>query len=172
MSSFSLDGAVFCVSPASRGPMKVGDTVSISRTFTAEDVEQFTAISRDRAPWHTSPDAAGRFVVHGLLTAALSTQIGGAIGFMARRFDVTFALPVFTGDEVTCTLVVTHLSAAPSAALTSGEATSKTKRPATRMVADATFTNQHGAVVATIKCSGVIPRALDSVLAEDFRARL
>jgi hypothetical protein len=40
------------------------------------------------------------------------------------------------------------------------------------MVADATFTNQRGAVVANIKCSGVLPRSLDNVLAEDFRAKL
>jgi 3-hydroxybutyryl-CoA dehydratase len=152
--------------------MKVGDTVSISRTFTVEDVERFTEVSLDRAPWHIAPDAEGRLLVHGLLTAALSTQIGGAIGFMARRFDTTFLLPVYTGDEVQCTLLVTHLSAAPSAALTSGEATTTVKRPATRMVADATFTNQRGAVVATIKCSGVLPRSLASVLAEDFRAKL
>ena len=152
--------------------MKVGDTISISRTFTVEDVEQFADISRDRAPWHTAPDAAGRLHVHGLLTAALSTQIGGAIGFMARRFDVTFLLPVMTGDAITCSLVVTHLSAAPSAALTAGDAKKADKRPATRMAADAKFTNQRGETVATILCSGVLPRSLDSVLAEDFRARL
>ncbi len=66
--------------------MKVGDSITVERTFTTADVDDFTRVSQDRGPWHTTPDVQGRLVVHGLATIALSTVVGGAMHFMARRF--------------------------------------------------------------------------------------
>jgi len=147
--------------------VRLGDTLSVSRCFTTAEVEAFTALSEDRGPWHVTPDERGRLVVHGLLTIALSTRVGGALQFMARSFDIVFLKPVFTGDAITCTLTITELSAAPTTAL--GR---KAGSAGTRLGADALISNQEGVTVATVRTRGVIPRPLEEVLQDNPRSRL
>jgi acyl dehydratase len=102
-------------------------------------------------------------MVHGLATVALTTVVGGAMAFMARRFEIDFLRPVHSGDTVRCTLTITALSAAAHGAQRS---------KATRLEADAELVNQEGVAVARVRTKGVIPRALDEVAADDPRARL
>ena len=64
--------------------MKVGDVVAWERSFTEEDVREFAKFTGDEGAHHLQPDAAGRLMVHGLLTATLPTKIGGDINFIAR----------------------------------------------------------------------------------------
>jgi 3-hydroxybutyryl-CoA dehydratase len=97
--------------------MKAGDVLRVQRTFTVAEVEAFAELTRDRASWHMQPDMRGRLVVHGLLTAALATQIGGELGFMARDFNCTFLRPVYTGETVTLTMTCTELNESSSSGM-------------------------------------------------------
>lgn len=82
--------------------VKPGTVFSYERTFTVEDVVQFSDISGDKGDHHMIPDEQGRQVVHGFLTATLPTKIGGDFNVMARNFTLQFVRPVFTGDTIRC----------------------------------------------------------------------
>lgn len=79
-----------------------GDTHTCQRTFTHEDVERFGEISGDQQAIHTDPDEDGRLVVQGLLTATLSTKIGGDLEVLATRMEFNYRRPVYTGQTITC----------------------------------------------------------------------
>jgi acyl dehydratase len=90
--------------------MKVGDVVTWERSFTEEDVRLFSKFSGDEGTHHLQPDASGRLMVHGLLTATLPTKIGGDINFIARQMVFNFHRPVFSGDTVRCEVTVLELT--------------------------------------------------------------
>ena len=90
--------------------MKVGDVVAWERTFTEEDVRDFARLSGDEGEHHLRPDAAGRLMVHGLLTATLPTKIGGQLNFIARQLTFRFQRPVFAGDTVRCEVKIEGLT--------------------------------------------------------------
>lgn len=90
-------------------PPEEGDTYTVERTFTREDVEQFSAVSGDDQPIHTEPDEDGRLVVQGLLTATLPTSIGAALEVLAYRMDNRFHRPVYTGETITCETTTTRV---------------------------------------------------------------
>lgn len=89
--------------------MQVGDTTSWERTFTIEDVERFGQISGDLGVHHVKPDAQGRLLVQGLLTATLPTKLGGDLNLIARDMTFQFLRPVFTGDTIHCENTITRL---------------------------------------------------------------
>jgi len=93
--------------------LKVGDRVSWSRTFTVEDVERFGQVSGDRGIHHVEPDAQGRLMVQGLLTATLPTKLGGDLDYLAREMVFEFLRPVFTGDTIDCAIIVTRVEKQP-----------------------------------------------------------
>ncbi|WP_318503873.1 hotdog domain-containing protein [Bacillus sp. T3] len=80
----------------------VGDIITFERTFTIRDVELFTEISGDEGIHHLTPDAQGRLVIQGLLTATLPTKVGGDHNVLARNMNFEFLRPVFTGDTIIC----------------------------------------------------------------------
>ena len=121
--------------------MKVGDTLSWSRTFTEEDIRLFTQVSGDGGEHHLAPDEKGRLMVHGLLTATLPTRIGGDINFIARELVFRFHRPVFAGDTIEC--VVTLVEATPGDEYLS-------------VVSDWRCANQFGKEVMTGRGSGII----------------
>lgn len=121
--------------------MKVGDTLSWSRTFTEEDIRLFTQVSGDDGEHHLVPDEKGRLMVHGLLTATLPTRIGGDINLIAREMVFRFHRPVFSGDTIEC--VVTLVEATPGDEYLS-------------VVSDWRCTNQFGKEVMTGRGSGII----------------
>ena len=41
--------------------------------------------------------------------ASLITEMGGQLGWLAVRMDLTFKRPVYVGDTVRCTLTITEL---------------------------------------------------------------
>lgn len=89
--------------------VEVGQTFSWQRTFTREDVEAFARLSGDRGTHHLQPDANGRIMVHGLLTATVPTKIGGDLDYIARVMTFEFLRPVFVGDTVRVDAVVTKV---------------------------------------------------------------
>jgi 3-hydroxybutyryl-CoA dehydratase len=121
--------------------LKVGEIISFERTFTIEDVEWFTKVSRDEGLHHVTPDEQGRLVIQGLLTATLPTKIGGDNNVLARTMNFEFLRPVFTGDTIICEATIEQY-----------------EKQNSRTLITATFSceNQHGKVVLKGNFSGVI----------------
>jgi acyl dehydratase len=91
-------------------PPAVGATATWTRTFTADDVEAFAAISGDRNPLHfdakfAASTRAGGLIVHGGLTAGLFNALvamelpGPGSVFLHQEWD--YPAPVKVGDTVT-----------------------------------------------------------------------
>ncbi|MFC6731261.1 MULTISPECIES: MaoC/PaaZ C-terminal domain-containing protein [unclassified Haladaptatus] len=86
--------------------LEEGETYTHQRRFMHEDVHQFGEISGDDQPRHTEPDEEGRLMAQGLLTATLPTKLGGDINFLAHTMEFRFRRPVFTGETITCEMVL------------------------------------------------------------------
>ena len=86
--------------------MKIGDTISWTRSFTEDDIGLFNRVSGDEGIHHVTPDEQGRLMVHGLLTATIPTKIGGDMNFIAREMKFQFYRPVFAGDTITCACTI------------------------------------------------------------------
>lgn len=89
--------------------MKIGDKISWQRTFSEDDIRLFTRLSGDAGEHHLLPDAQGRLMAHGLLTATVPTKIGGDMNFIAREMTFQFHRPVFSGDTVLCEVTLEEL---------------------------------------------------------------
>ena len=91
-------------------PPAIGATATLTRTFSAEDVEAFATISGDRNPLHFDPTFASRtrverLVVQGGLTTGLFNALvaerlpGPGSVFLHQEWD--YPAPVYIGDTVT-----------------------------------------------------------------------
>jgi acyl dehydratase len=124
--------------------LKAGDTFTITRTFSEEDVFRFADITRDYNPIHfddrfaEAKNLSGR-ICHGLLVGSLLTEIGGQIGWLASGMNFRFKGPVFFGDTVTCTLTITAIDSEG------------------RALARAQFKNQQGTMVLEAELGGILP---------------
>ncbi len=121
--------------------MKVGDVTAWERTFTEDDVRRFSQFSGDEGTHHLQPDAHGRLMVHGLLTATLPTKIGGDINFIARELTFRFHRPVYSGDTVRCEVTIIEL-------IVTAEYT--------QLKSSWICRNQHGKEVMTGEAQGVV----------------
>lgn len=96
----------------------IGQTASLKKVFRTEDVEAFASISRDCNPIHLDPIYAeksmfGKRIVHGflvgsLISAVFGTQLPGE-GAIYLHQEMNFRKPVFHGEEITATVVVTNI---------------------------------------------------------------
>jgi phosphotransacetylase/acyl dehydratase len=95
--------------------IKVGDSVSLSHTLTAKDIELFAAVSGNVNPVHVDPafardDMFHRVIAHGMWTGALiSTLLGTELpgpGTIYRSQTLNFRHPVVVGDSVVATVTV------------------------------------------------------------------
>ena len=79
-----------------------GQTASVSRTISAEDIAAFAQLSGDDNTVHTKMGVA-----HGLLTASLVSRLIGTVlagpGAVWTHADLTFEYPVYAGDTLTAT---------------------------------------------------------------------
>lgn len=94
--------------------LKIGDSFTITRTFTEADMIAFAAITRDYNPVHFDErySALKKFngrICHGLMVAAMLTEVGGQIGWLASVMNFRFKKPVYFGDTVTCKLTITEI---------------------------------------------------------------
>jgi|ERR1044071_3287018 acyl dehydratase len=121
--------------------MQVGDVMAWERTFTEEDIRLFSRISGDAGVHHVTPDAGGRLMAQGLLTATLPTKIGGDLDFIAREMTFYFLRPVFAGDTVRCEVTVLEV---------------EQDERFTRAAFAFACRNQHGKEVLTGETRGVI----------------
>ncbi len=138
--------------------LKVGDSFTVSRTFTEQDMRGFADVSKDYNPIHFNDQFAelknfrGR-ICHGLLVASMLTEIGGQIGWLASGMNFRFRKPVYLADTIECSLTITELD------------------DRYRAKADAVFKNQQDEIVIEAYLTGIIPgpperRALELIEAE------
>ena len=91
-------------------PPAVGQRGTWTKTFTADDVESFAALTGDRNPLHFDEDFArrtrpGRLIVHGGLTTGLFNALvaevlpGPGSVFLHQEWD--YPAPAYIGDTVT-----------------------------------------------------------------------
>jgi phosphate acetyltransferase len=95
----------------------LGDSASLSRTVTRQDVELFAIISGDVNPAHMDQAYAGvdmfqkiiaqGMLEAGLISAVLGTELPGP-GTVYLSQDLRFLHPVGIGDRITATLTVTE----------------------------------------------------------------
>ncbi len=97
---------------------KVGDTASVTKTFTQDDIEKFADLSGDRNPIHLNEEHAkstrfGRRVAHGMLASSLISNVIGnelpGIGSIYLGQTLQFLAPVFPGDTITARATVTSV---------------------------------------------------------------
>ena len=124
--------------------LEAGDTFSVSRTFTEQDVTQFAEISRDYNPVHHDERFArvknfDGHICHGLLVASLITEIGGQIGWLASGMAFKFKKPVYFGETIKCDFTITEID-------DKGHAK-----------AEAVFTNECNTIVLEAVITGVLP---------------
>jgi phosphate butyryltransferase len=97
--------------------IKVGDTASLTRTLTTDDIQLFAAMSGDVNPAHLDPayaatDIFHKVIVHGmwgggLISAVLGTELPGP-GTIYLGQSLRFRHPVAPGDTITATVTVTE----------------------------------------------------------------
>ncbi len=123
--------------------LKVGDTFSISRTFSNQEVMAFADLSRDYNPVHFDERFARvRFnscICHALLAASLLTEIGGQIGWLGSGMSYAFKKPIYVGDTITCEFTITEIDERD------------------RATAAVSFRNQHDHMVIEATLTGVLP---------------
>jgi acyl dehydratase len=93
--------------------IKPGMRMTWARTFTREEILAFAALSGDKGAHHIVPDAQGRLMAHGLLTASLPTKLGGDLDFIAATMQFDFLRPAYSGETLTCLGVVDEIAPEP-----------------------------------------------------------
>jgi 3-hydroxybutyryl-CoA dehydratase len=92
-----------------------GQHVTLTKTFTEDDLRRFIEITGDVNPLHVDEEFAaatpfGRRVLHGMLTASIfSTMVGMLLpgtGAIYRSQTIRFLLPVHLDETVTAHFVV------------------------------------------------------------------
>ncbi len=126
------------------GGLKAGDTFTLTRTFSEEDVEAFARVSRDYNPVHFDLRYAGTKgfeapVCHGLLVASMVTEVGGQLGWLASGMRFRFRRPVYIGETIVCELTIVEIGVRG------------------RARAEARFTNDLGQVVLESEVTGYVP---------------
>jgi acyl dehydratase len=139
--------------------LEVGDSFSVERTFTEEDMLKFSEITRDYNPVHFD----GRFsalknfkerICHGLLVGSMLTEIGGQIGWLATVMNFRFKQPVYFGDTIICSLKITDID-----------------NHHRRARAEAIYRNQENVIVLEAELAGILPgvreqKVLNTMVAE------
>jgi 3-hydroxybutyryl-CoA dehydratase len=137
--------------------LEAGDTFSVSRTFSEQDMMRFADISRDYNPVHFDERYAktknfdGR-ICHGLLISSLITEIGGQIGWLASGMNFKFKKPVYFDETVKCDFTITHIDEKG------------------RAEAEAVFTNEHDMIVLEATIAGILPGTKEKQVIEDMLA--
>jgi len=138
--------------------LQIGDTFSVSRRFSEEDVKQFADITRDYNPVHFDRrfSDAKNFnarICHGLLVGSILTQVGGQIGWLATVMNFRFKQPVYFDETITCRFTITDID------------------ERRRARAEAVYLDQKGSIVLEAELEGILPdeserRILDAMVAE------
>lgn len=97
---------------------QIGQFASMKKVFSDKDVETFAELSSDKNPIHLDEDFAnqslfGRRIVHGFLVGSLISAVFGTKlpgeGAIYLNQEMNFRKPVYHGDEITATVIVTNI---------------------------------------------------------------
>jgi 3-hydroxybutyryl-CoA dehydratase len=101
--------------------LQVGQSASLTKTFTAADIALYVALTNDFSPIHINARYADatRFgarivpgiLVSGLLTSTMATSLVGCLP-VSTSDTFTFLAPVHIGDTITATLTIAAVDAA------------------------------------------------------------
>ena len=124
--------------------LQIGDSFKTTRTFTDDDVALFAKTTRDYNPIHFDARFAKACnfsapICHGLLAASLVTEIGGQIGWLASVMNFRFKGPVYVGETITCSWVITVIDQKG------------------RAKASVTITKEDGVTVIEAEIGGIVP---------------
>lgn len=96
----------------------IGQTASLKKVFSTDDVKAFAELSLDRNPIHLDEEYAestlfGKRIVHGffvgsLISAVFGTKLPGE-GAIYLHQEMNFRKPVYHGQEITATVMVTNI---------------------------------------------------------------
>ena len=99
-------------------PLQVGDTATLEKTITDDDIRAFADLTGDHNPVHLDDEFAkttrfGRRIAHGmlsagLLSAVLANKLPG-VGTVYLSQSLSFVAPVYPGDTVTARVTVTKV---------------------------------------------------------------
>ncbi len=98
--------------------LHIGQTASLSKTITEDDILMYSAVSLDRNPIHLDEEAArqsrfGERVAHGMLSASLISAILGMYlpgpGTIYMRQSLMFRAPVRIGNTVRAMVEIVDL---------------------------------------------------------------
>jgi acyl dehydratase len=99
--------------------LRIGDTASMTKTFSTADIADFARLTGDYGKLHTDAVFAtahgfGRTVVHGVLTGSLISSVMGMTlpgdGTILMDENLKFLLPVYAGDSITATVTLKHIT--------------------------------------------------------------
>lgn len=97
---------------------KLGDTASLSKTITDEDIQTFASLSGDNNPLHLDDDYAagtrsGGRIAHGMLGASLISAVLGTklpgTGAIYLSQTLKFLAPVRPGDTIVARATITQI---------------------------------------------------------------
>ena len=138
--------------------LQVGDTFTVSRRFTEEDMMTFADITRDYNAVHFDSRFSGAKnfkdrICHGLLVGSILTQVGGQIGWLASVMNFRFKQPVYFDETITCRFTITAID------------------DRRRARAEAVYFNQEGNIVLEAEIEGILPdeserRILETMVTE------
>lgn len=98
--------------------LQVGDTDSLTKTITDDDIRAFADLTTDHNPVHLDEDFAkttrfGRRVAHGMLSAGLISAVLAnklpGTGTVYLSQSLNFVAPVYPGDTITARVTVTKV---------------------------------------------------------------
>ena len=96
----------------------VGQSASLKKVFSSEDVKAFAELSLDRNPIHLDEAYAeqslfGKRIVHGFFVGSLISAVFGTLlpgeGAIYLHQEMNFRKPVYHGEEITATVTVTNI---------------------------------------------------------------
>jgi 3-hydroxybutyryl-CoA dehydratase len=99
-------------------PLQIGDTDSLTKTITDDDIRAFADLTGDHNPVHLDDGFAkttrfGRRIAHGMLSAGLISAVLAnklpGTGTVYLSQSLTFVAPVYPGDTVTARVTVTRV---------------------------------------------------------------
>jgi 3-hydroxybutyryl-CoA dehydratase len=138
--------------------LRTGDTFTVLRRFSEEDMTAFAHITRDYNPVHFDSrfSDAKNFkarICHGLLVGSILTEIGGQIGWLASVMNFRFRQPVYFDETITCRFTITAID------------------ERRRAMAEAVYLNAQGCIVLEAELEGILPdeserRILAAMVAE------
>lgn len=96
----------------------VGQSASLKKMFSSDDVKAFAELSLDKNPIHLDETYAGQSlfgkrIVHGFFVGSLISAVFGTVlpgeGAIYLHQEMNFRKPVYHGEEIKATVTVTNI---------------------------------------------------------------